>query len=59
MPLRKVIALHGGSDVSEKGFTRNGVAVDPEVKKENLPGSDQAKWLNISQKDSGGKRFSK
>ncbi|MBP6356274.1 MAG: aminopeptidase, partial [Paludibacter sp.] len=30
---------------------RNGVAVNPEVKKENLPGSDQAKWLNISQKE--------
>jgi aminopeptidase C len=40
-----------GSDVSEKGFTRNGVAVNPELKKENLPGSDQARWLNISQKD--------
>ena len=39
------------SDVSEKGFTRNGIAVDPEVKKENLPGSDQAKWLNITQKE--------
>lgn len=40
-----------GSDVSEKGFTRNGIAVDPETKVANLPGSDQAKWLNISQKD--------
>lgn len=40
-----------GSDVSEKGFTRNGVAVNPELKKENLPGSDQARWLNISQKE--------
>lgn len=40
-----------GSDVSEKGFTRNGVAVNPEVKLSNLPGSDQAKWLNISQKE--------
>jgi len=40
-----------GSDVSEKGFTRNGVAVNPEVKLTNLPGSDQAKWLNISQKE--------
>jgi len=39
------------SDVSEKGFTRNGIAVDPEVKVANLPGTDQAKWLNISQKD--------
>ena len=39
------------SDVSEKGFTRNGIAVNPEVKKTNLPGTDQAKWLNISQKE--------
>jgi aminopeptidase C len=40
-----------GADGSEKGFTRNGVAVNPELKKENLPGSDQARWLNISQKE--------
>lgn len=39
------------SDVSEKGFSRNGIAVDPETKVTNLPGSDQAKWLNISQKE--------
>lgn len=47
----KGYTISWGSDVSEKGFTRNGVAVNPEVKKENLPGSDQAKWLNISQKE--------
>lgn len=40
-----------GSDVSEKGFTRNGVAVNPEVKLSNLPGTDQAKWLGITQKE--------
>jgi aminopeptidase C len=39
------------SDVSEKGFTRNGIAVDPETKVTNLPGTDQAKWLNISEKE--------
>jgi len=39
------------SDVSEKGFTRNGIAVNPETKKANLPGTDQAKWLNIPQKE--------
>jgi len=39
------------SDVSEKGFTRNGIAVDPETKVANLPGTDQAKWLNIPQKE--------
>ncbi len=40
-----------GSDVSEKGFTRNGIAVNPEVKLTNLPGTDQAKWTGISQKE--------
>ncbi len=40
-----------GADVSEKGFSRNGIGVDPEVKKTNLPGSDQAKWLGINQKE--------
>jgi aminopeptidase C len=39
------------TDVSEKGFSRNGVAVNPETKIDNLPGSDQARWLNISQKE--------
>ena len=39
------------SDVSEKGFNRNGIAVNPETKVDNMPGSDQARWLNISQKE--------
>lgn len=39
------------SDVSEKGFTRKGIAVNPELKLENLPGTDQTKWLGISQKE--------
>ena len=39
------------TDVSEKGFNKNGIAVDPETKIANLPGTDQAKWLNIVQKD--------
>ncbi len=47
----KGFTIAWGSDVSEKGFTRNGVGVNPEVKLNNLPGSDQAKWLDISQKD--------
>ena len=45
------------SDVSEKGFTRKGIAVNPEVKKANLPGTDQAKWLGMSQKDMEDKLF--
>ncbi len=40
-----------GTDVSEKGFTRNGIAVNPETNPVNLPGSDQARWLGISQKE--------
>ena len=36
-----------GSDVSEKGFTRDGLGLLPETKKENLPGTDQAKWLDL------------
>ncbi|MDD3321182.1 MAG: C1 family peptidase [Paludibacter sp.] len=47
----KGYCLAWASDVSEKGFSRKGVAVNPETKKVNLPGTDQAKWLNISQKE--------
>ena len=39
------------SDVSEKGFSRKGIAVNPETKVDNLPGSDQARWTGISEKD--------
>lgn len=42
-----------GADVSERGFTRNGVGLLPETKKENLAGTDQAKWLG--QQSSTGK----
>ena len=45
------------SDVSERGFTRNGIAVNPELKRDNLPGSDQARWLNITQKEMEDKIF--
>ena len=35
-----------GSDVSEQGFTRNGIAVMPDVEKvQELSGSDMAHWL--------------
>ncbi len=44
-------AIAWGADVSEKGFTRNGIAVMPETKVANMPGSDQARWLGISQKE--------
>jgi len=36
------------SDVSEKGFTRRGIAVVPDETVKDNPGSDQANWLDIS-----------
>ncbi|MCL1867446.1 MAG: aminopeptidase [Paludibacter sp.] len=39
------------SDVSERGFTRNGIGVLPETNIVNLPGSDQARWTGVSQRD--------
>ena len=37
-----------GSDVSESGFTRNGVAVMPDAEKaQELSGSDMAHWLKL------------
>lgn len=39
-----------GSDVSEKGFTRQGTAVLPdEAAGTDLQGSDMAKWLNLTE----------
>jgi aminopeptidase C len=37
------------SDVSEVGFTRNGLAVVPDEEAPDIIGSDQARWLNLSQ----------
>ena len=38
-----------GSDVSEEGFTRNGIAVFPDAKKSaELTGSDMARWVGKS-----------
>lgn len=40
-----------GADVSEKGFSRNGVATVPDVNMSELSGSDQAKWLGLSSRE--------
>ena len=41
-----------GSNVSETGFTRNGIAVCPDVKKgADLTGSDMARWTGLSATD--------
>ena len=38
-----------GSDVSESGFNRDGIAVMPDMEKaEDLTGSDAARWLGLS-----------
>lgn len=37
-----------GSDVSEKGFTRNGIAVVPDMEILETSGSDQDKWVGLS-----------
>ncbi|MDO5570230.1 MAG: C1 family peptidase [Bacteroidales bacterium] len=37
-----------GADVSEKGFTRNGVGIMPDVERTDLTGSDAAHWLGLS-----------
>jgi aminopeptidase C len=40
-----------GSDVSERGFGRDGVAIVPEVNATELSGSDQARWLGLSPRE--------
>ena len=40
-----------GADVSEKGFTRDGIAIVPDVKSMETSGSDQAKWVGLSKKE--------
>lgn len=42
-------AIAWGSDVSEKGFTRNGIAVAADIKALESSGSDQARWVGLSQ----------
>ncbi len=39
------------SDVSEKGFTRNGIAVAPDIEAMETSGSDQDKWVGLSRKE--------
>lgn len=36
------------SDVSEKGFTRNGIAIAPDIVSMETSGSDQDKWVGLS-----------
>lgn len=49
--VRNGFSFAWGSDVSETGFTRNGIAVCPDMKNEELTGSDMAHWLGLSATD--------
>lgn len=40
-----------GADVSEKGFTRNGIAVMPDIESLERSGSDQDHWLGLSRSE--------
>ena len=42
-----------GGDVSEDGFTRNGLAVWPDMEAPEAPGQDQARWLKLDRKAKG------
>ena len=47
--VKKGYTFAWGSDVSEQGFTRDGIAVMPDVNKESeLPGSDMARWTGLT-----------
>lgn len=39
------------SDVSETGFTRNGIAVMPDIEYMETSGSDQDRWVGLSRKE--------
>lgn len=40
-----------GSDVSEMGFTRDGIAVVPDIQRKDLTGSDMAHWTGMTVRD--------
>lgn len=44
----KGYSIAWGADVSERGFTRDGIAVMPDADYEETKGSDQAQWVGLS-----------
>lgn len=47
--IQKGYTIAWGSDISETGFSRNGIAVVPDITKEaDLSGSDMARWTGLS-----------
>lgn len=49
--LDKGYTVAWASDVSEKGYSRKGIAIVPDWDAKEGPGSDQAHWLGLSQKE--------
>lgn len=49
--VNKGYTIAWGSDVSEVGFTRNGIAVLPDMERTDLAGSDMAKWTGMTVAD--------
>lgn len=49
--VRNGYTIAWGSDVSEVGFTRNGIAVLPLMERTDLTGSDMARWTKLSNED--------
>ena len=48
--IKKGYTVLWGGDVSEDGFTRDGLAVYPDMKSPEAPGADQARWLKLDKK---------
>lgn len=48
-----------GSDVSEVGFTRDGIAILPDMERTDLTGSDMARWTGLSASDKRNESMSK
>lgn len=50
-------SIHSGysiawaSDVSEKGYSRTGIVVAPDIESLETSGSDQARWIGLSQQE--------
>ena len=49
--VKKGYTFAWGSDVSEQGFTRDGIAVMPEANRTDLSGSDMARWTGLTAAD--------
>jgi aminopeptidase C len=49
--IEKGYTIAWGADVSEKSFSRKGTALVPDIDAQEGPGSDQANWLGLSQKE--------